>query len=34
MDVVDFIANERTTRKDGRGDVPVTPILIQSITRL
>ena len=34
MDVVDFIANERTTRKDGRGDVPVTPILIQSISRL
>ena len=34
MDVVDFIANEKTTRKDGRGDVPVTPILIQSITRL
>lgn len=34
MDVVDAIAATRTTRKMGRGHVPVEPIVIQSITRL
>jgi len=34
MDVVDAIAATKTTRKNGRGDVPVEPILIESISRI
>ena len=34
MDVVDAIAATRTTFKSGRKDVPVEPVLIESITRI
>ena len=34
MDVVDAIATTPTTRRNGRGDVPAEPIIIESITRL
>ena len=32
MDIVDKIAAVRTTTKDGMDDVPVTPVLIKSVT--
>ncbi len=34
MDVVDAIASVKTTYKNGRSDVPVKPVIIQSITRI
>ena len=34
MDVVDAIAAVRTTHRDGHGDVPVEPVIIESVTRL
>ena len=34
MDVVDAIAETRTTFKSGRKDVPAEPVLIESITRI
>ncbi len=33
MDVVDAIAAVKTTHKNGRGDVPVEPVIIESVTR-
>jgi peptidyl-prolyl cis-trans isomerase A (cyclophilin A) len=33
MDVVDAIAAVKTTHSKGRGDVPVEPVIIQSVTR-
>lgn len=34
MDVVDKIAQQKTHSKDNHQDVPVTPVVIESITRL
>lgn len=34
MDVVDAIAAVKTTRKNGRADMPVQPVVIESITRI
>lgn len=33
MDVVDTIAEVKTTRKSGRGNVPVEPVIIESVSR-
>lgn len=34
MDVVDKIAQERTHSQDGHQNVPVTPVIIESVTRV